>query len=81
MEGIYHYWLVPSSLAQADIPPTVDINHDFSIIDPLSAMEGRNALLVSISAAPSLLPPAFQLSTVMHNHYQTLLKWNLRDAR
>lgn len=81
MEGIYHYWLAPSSLAQADIPPTVDINHDFSIIDPLSAMEGRNALLVSISAAPSLLPPAFQLSTVMHNHYQTLLKWNLRDAR
>lgn len=28
-------------LAQPDIPPTVDINHDFSIIDPLPAMEGK----------------------------------------
>lgn len=33
--------LIPPSLAQADIPPAVDINHDFSIIDPLSATEER----------------------------------------
>lgn len=39
--GIYHYWLTPPSLAQPDIPPAVDINHDFSIIGLLSAMWGR----------------------------------------
>ena len=74
MEGIYHYWLVPSSLAQADIPPTVDINHDFSIIDPLSAMEGRNALLVSISAIPRSSVPRFssaQWCIIIIRHY-----WN-----
>lgn len=29
----------------------------------------------------TLLLPTFRLSTVMHNHYQTLLIWNLWDAR
>lgn len=33
------------SLAQPDIPPTFDINHDSSIIDPLSAMEEKNVRL------------------------------------
>lgn len=33
-EGIYHYWLIPPSFAQPDIPSAVDINHDFNIMDP-----------------------------------------------
>lgn len=59
MGGIYHYWLVPPSLAQADIPPAIDINHDFSIIDPLSAMEGKNVLFISISVSPHSSFPHF----------------------
>lgn len=47
-EGIYHYWLIPPSLAQPDIPSAFDINHDFRIIDPLSAMEGKKVWLVLI---------------------------------
>lgn len=80
MGGIYHYWLEPPSHAQSDIPLTIDINHDFSIIDP-PFHHGREHCGVHIDfSLSSLLLPTFRLSTVMHNDYQTLLMWNLRDA-
>lgn len=47
-ESIYHYWLIPPSLAQPDILSAVDINHDFNIMDPYSGTEGKNVWPVSI---------------------------------
>lgn len=57
------------------------INHDFSLIDPLSATEGRKVPLVSIPVFLSMLHPTFLLPAVMLNHYQTLLIWNMLDVR
>lgn len=57
--SIYHYRLIPSSLAQPDIPPSFDINHDFSIIDPLCSTEGRTPAFLSIPVPPPCSIPLF----------------------
>lgn len=54
--GINHYWLVPPSLAQPDIPPTIDINHDFSIIDLFTPCRGRMCCLYRFQSLPA--PPS-----------------------
>lgn len=81
MGAINHYWLIPLSLAQPDIPLSFDINHDFFIIDPLLAAQ-REESTVDIDSSPSSsLRPTFGPLSVMLYHYQTLLMWNLWDAR
>lgn len=81
MGAINHYWLIPLSLAQPDIPLSFDINHDFFIIDPLLAAQ-REESTVDIDSSPSssLRPTFGPLSATLY-HYQTLPMWNLWGAR
>lgn len=50
----------------------IDINHDFSIIDPLSAMEGKNVLLILILVSSLSSFPHFdsaQWCIIIIKHY------------